>query len=78
MAIRVTTITPKKEKAVYTQKMWIKTEARRPVKAEEVFYVFGIFFIGVMVMMIMYFSNEKAVENKRIDAVKKRVEEVKR
>lgn len=78
MAIQAKTIKPNSERQVYTQKMWIKTELKKPIKPDEIFLVFVIFFIGVIVMMIMYFNHEKATETQRINAVKQRVEEVKR
>ena len=78
MAIQAKTIKPNTDRQVYTQKMWIKTEIKKPIKADEIFLVFAVFFVGVMVMAIMYFSQEKATETQRINAVKQRVEEVKR
>jgi len=78
MAIQAKTIKPNTDRQVYTQKMWIKTELKKPIKPDEIFLVFAVFFVGVMVMTIMYFSQEKAVETQRINAVKQRVEEIRK
>ena len=76
--MRVTVIKPSKEKRVYTQDMWIRNHQKPQIKAEELFYAFGIFFIGVLVMVLMYFNHEKTAEKQRIETMKQAIEQTKR
>jgi uncharacterized membrane protein YvbJ len=78
MAIQAKTIKPNTDRQVYTQKMWIKTEIKKPIRADELFLVFAVFFVGVMVMAIMYFNQEKTAEKQRIETMKQAIEQTKR
>ncbi len=78
MAMKMKQITQKPLKEVYTQKMWIKSELKKPIKPDELFLSFAITFVLVLMSVLWYNHSEKQTRIDEQNRIKQRIESIRR
>ncbi len=78
MAFKMKKTTQKPLREVYKQKMWIKSELKKPIKPDELFLAFAISFVLVLMSVLWYNHSEKQTRIDDEKRIKQRIESIRR
>ena len=78
MAFKMKKTTQKPLREVYTTKMWIKTEVKKPIRPDELFLAFLVTAMLLIASFLYLQYEEKAEEKQRTEQMKQRIKDIRR